>query len=317
MPFVRSSGSGTTEQGTTTPQEKLTSLSATPKPDTAPSRKFSKWAWAAILLVAFGLAYAAWSMRDSLLSDNTSAKQPPPRSMSSTGPTLPSAEQTLKRIADHLEKQPAEKRPLLRFLTLAHYPENDAGDAPIYHKAIAAWAAAMNLPVPTDVDPGRTILVIDLSAWQWEAGDWTKVIKAYPYGLVPPEEEVGLTAQRRRIREATGEKLSYVRADWFVVFGLSSIDKAVKQAPEQVAAAATHFARPLNLAAAAAELGWSDPMRLQSAIRANPRLRDLGLTPLADGGKIERRFWEKTDGGISIFQQTAAELGIGTPYLGF
>jgi serine/threonine-protein kinase len=63
----------------------------------------------------------------------------------------------------------------------------------------------------------------------------------------------------------------------------------------------------------ACELGLTDGKELQGAVRANRRLRELGLGPLAQNGVIKREVWESLKGFVSPFQEAARELERGTP----
>lgn len=68
---------------------------------------------------------------------------------------------------------------------------------------------------------------------------------------------------------------------------------------------------PLNLAAAAAELGLGDSAQLQSKLGEN-RMRELGLLPLVQGDSLSRHDWE-TGQGMSLMQRVSRELGY-TPF---
>jgi serine/threonine protein kinase/mono/diheme cytochrome c family protein len=85
--------------------------------------------------------------------------------------------------------------------------------------------------------------------------------------------------------------------------------------PEPVSAVARAFQRDLGPDEAAGELGLADAARLRTIIGGNPRLRRLGLGPLADGRRIKRAVWESKEFGTTPFQEAALELGLGTPLL--
>jgi hypothetical protein len=67
----------------------------------------------------------------------------------------------------------------------------------------------------------------------------------------------------------------------------------------------------LNLATAAAELGYETPQQLLEAI---PRNTDLELIEsLKKGVVIKRERWESREGANSGFQNVALKLGMGVP----
>lgn len=63
---------------------------------------------------------------------------------------------------------------------------------------------------------------------------------------------------------------------------------------------------PLQLSAAAAELGLPGPEGLRSVFRL-PQFAALGLLPLASGGVVRRDMWE------DYYDQTVRHLGLGIP----
>jgi Domain of unknown function (DUF4384) len=60
------------------------------------------------------------------------------------------------------------------------------------------------------IDPDRTILRLNLDDIGWNSSDWDTVLAEYPYPALPDSQ---LTSM---LESATGSKLPYVRADWFV-----------------------------------------------------------------------------------------------------
>jgi serine/threonine-protein kinase len=88
----------------------------------------------------------------------------------------------------------------------------------------------------------------------------------------------------------------------------------VKSFPEPIGAIARHYQKDLELEDVAAELGIADPKELQTLIKLNPRLRELGLGPLMQGFAIKRTHWQSLERSLSPFQQTASELELGTPH---
>jgi hypothetical protein len=97
----------------------------------------------------------------------------------------------------------------------------------------------------------------------------------------------------------------------FLPPGASDV-KAVSEMTEPVAEIARLYTLgDLDVQTIALELGLekSDTLLIKIGER---RLQELGLGPLATGGRMARREWE-TGKGMSLFQRTARELGA-TPY---
>ena len=91
-------------------------------------------------------------------------------------------------------------------------------------------------------------------------------------------------------------------------------DKEVKDFPEPVGVLARqHILKELTVEDAARELGLPDPQALVAAIKANERLRQMGLGPLAAGATIKREAWSALDGFVSPYQEVAGCLELGTP----
>ena len=64
-----------------------------------------------------------------------------------------------------------------------------------------------------------------------------------------------------------------------------------------------------------AELGLEDVDELKRLVRDNLQLRKLGLGVFMGSGATKRTEWDSLkDRTLSIFHQTAVELGRGTPY---
>jgi serine/threonine-protein kinase len=90
--------------------------------------------------------------------------------------------------------------------------------------------------------------------------------------------------------------------------------KDIKDFEEPVGKVArAYLLKEVSAADAAYELGLSDLKLLQTAIKANDRLRILGMSPLARGGSVKREAWETMEGLISPFQEAASVLEVGTP----
>jgi hypothetical protein len=84
---------------------------------------------------------------------------------------------------------------------------------------------------------------------------------------------------------------------------------------EPVTAIAKFYDRELGLEEVARELvNIEDPQDVASAIRTNRQLQQLGLGPLARGGRVIREMWDATDeSSFSVYQQAAEVLGLGDP----
>lgn len=70
----------------------------------------------------------------------------------------------------------------------------------------------------------------------------------------------------------------------------------------------------LGLSEVAAELGV-EAETLESAVRYNPRIQELGLKGLVQGGVINRDEWQKPINLRTAFQRVALELDLGTPWV--
>lgn len=120
-----------------------------------------------------------------------------------------SPSQATAAIRADLQQVAPRQRPFMRYLTLTHMALAGRPEAELQTVREAAgkllnslsWHPRVSLPEP--IDPGKTILRIDLRAYKWDAGQWEKLVAAYPYTL----------------RTADGAKTAEdqaLRADWFV-----------------------------------------------------------------------------------------------------
>ncbi|AGA24692.1 protein kinase domain-containing protein [Singulisphaera acidiphila] len=92
-------------------------------------------------------------------------------------------------------------------------------------------------------------------------------------------------------------------------------EKPIRDFPESVGAIARTYLKDLGPEDVAAEFGVSDPKEMVAMIRANKKLRQLGLSPLLSGAAIKRTDWDSLEGrAISTFQEAAHELGMGSPF---
>ncbi len=109
---------------------------------------------------------------------------------------------------------PAERRPQIRFITLAHLHNTCAGPKRMkaYRQGVMhlvnslSWAKA---PVRLDaIDPAESILRIDLAALGWSSENWERLTSAYPYASA-----ANLTSDT--LRKETAAAIPAVRGDWF------------------------------------------------------------------------------------------------------
>ncbi|MEI6233894.1 MAG: c-type cytochrome domain-containing protein [Planctomycetota bacterium] len=92
-----------------------------------------------------------------------------------------------------------------------------------------------------------------------------------------------------------------------------TLSDVMKKAENPVGESARRYLlNDVDLAMAAAELGFEKPEELATIIKYNARLQALGLMPLANGQLIKRGDWEAID-GFSLFQDVARELKIASP----
>jgi hypothetical protein len=86
--------------------------------------------------------------------------------------------------------------------------------------------------------------------------------------------------------------------------------------PEPVGKVAEVYTRDLAPHEVALELGIENVEILKAKIQANRELLKLGLGTIAQEkpGPLKREKWETVD-GISLFQEVAAELRMGTPVI--
>ena len=128
--------------------------------------------------------------------------------------------------------------------------------------------------------------------------------------LYPPQEEMNKLLKKdevqflRALEEATAP---------FLKRGEDQ-QKDIREFPEPVGAIARLYLKDLDPEGVALELGIADPKELQALIKANARLRQLGLGPLLQGAMIKRESWEASKKPESLFHEVANELELGTPF---
>lgn len=91
-------------------------------------------------------------------------------------------------------------------------------------------------------------------------------------------------------------------------------NKDIKSFPEPIGTIARYYQKDLEFDDVVSELGIEDTKEFQILIKANNKLRELGLGPLLQGASIKRSHWQTLEKSLSPFQQSAAEMQIGTPH---
>jgi formylglycine-generating enzyme required for sulfatase activity/tRNA A-37 threonylcarbamoyl transferase component Bud32/mono/diheme cytochrome c family protein len=119
-------------------------------------------------------------------------------------------------VRDDLEKAPETDRRFYRYFTITHLANAGLPEDCLqsYRLGLAklvnslSWRRLITVPAP--VDPGRTILRIDLRDFEWKETVWQQVLADYPYRVIEPGASAGLCAAWTKC------PLPHVRADWFV-----------------------------------------------------------------------------------------------------
>lgn len=88
--------------------------------------------------------------------------------------------------------------------------------------------------------------------------------------------------------------------------------KDIRDFAEPISEVAMYYRQDLDLQQVAVEL-FHDPRLLNSQLQIGEISEGLGLTGLADGGRIKRAFWAEKEGGVTPYQSLASALGKGTP----
>jgi hypothetical protein len=119
-------------------------------------------------------------------------------------------------IRDDLEKALETDRPFYRYFTITHLanaglPEDGLQTYRLgLSKLVNSLSWRRSITVPTAVDPGRTILRIDMRDYEWKEAVWELILAEYPYRLIEP------VASAQLCTVLTNCPLPHVRADWFV-----------------------------------------------------------------------------------------------------
>ena len=130
--------------------------------------------------------------------------------------TFLSPKYVLQIMREDLERIPERERRFTRFFTLTHLV--NAGLSPdelqsFRHglsKLINSLSWGKSVVVPQPVDAAKTILRIDLRDFGWNEQTWQTLLERNPYGIAMAG------ADAKACLDASGCKLPYLRADWFV-----------------------------------------------------------------------------------------------------
>jgi hypothetical protein len=265
----------------------------------------------------------------------TSRAEPPPLVTSETsaaaeGP-IKDTVSLLNLLVKDLDARPESQARLRRFLSFVHLSRLKTvtdEEHQSYQAALRGFAALYKPAAPDGVfaplDAGQTVYGFDLGDLNWaDGGQWAQVLKVYPYGLHHPR-----AANRRlpelelQVERATGSPLPWVRGDWFLAAigrpplgGPMGALKLPGPLPESFTALAESYRhRELDAEALAADLGFADVKRFEELLANESDLRRLVGFENAEAKTVRREQWETFRGATSPFQDTARQLGLGTPY---
>ncbi len=138
-------------------------------------------------------------------------------------------------IAADIERERIQpRRKGLRYLTLTHLANACTDDKAmkVYRQAVVKLLNSLSRSPDVvrfeAIDPGETIIRINLDELGWSAEDWETVLKVYPYKMQPD------TSFKNLLVSATDSKMPYVRADWFAYTASRPglYEKLLKLAPD-------------------------------------------------------------------------------------
>jgi hypothetical protein len=241
----------------------------------------------------------------------------------------------LTDMAADLEKTPAADRPQRRYLTLVHLYNNPVvteATLESYRRTLRELAGFFSEPgehlVFRPVDRQQTIFAVNLRDLGWEPdAAWHAILKHNPYGLTYDKvEEAKVREAAAKLRKLSGTPVAGVRGDWLAVAltraPVGGGDGAIKTGnwplPPAVRDLATGYDnQELTLQSAAAELGLSEPARLQTLVKEDARFgAKMSLDALGrERGVVQRKAWETLRSGASPYQQLSRQLDLGTPFL--
>jgi tetratricopeptide (TPR) repeat protein len=127
-----------------------------------------------------------------------------------------SPESVLRTMREDLERIPERDRRFTRYFTLTHLVNAGLSSDELQSfrhglsKLINSLSWGKHVVVPQAIDPAKTILRIDLRDFGWNEQTWETLLERNPYGIAMAN------ADAKACVEASGCKLPYLRADWFV-----------------------------------------------------------------------------------------------------
>jgi hypothetical protein len=140
--------------------------------------------------------------------------------------TFLSERDVLTVIHQDLQRTDRGDRPFRRYFTLTNLHNNPTVRRDELDQCRAALSKVVNslslepdIHVPRPVDPEQTVLSVDVRKLGWDKGDlWREVLRAYPYGLTHDDDpDPALRNLAQNVYQLAGNKLPYLRADWFIV----------------------------------------------------------------------------------------------------
>jgi hypothetical protein len=138
-------------------------------------------------------------------------------------------------IAADIERERiVPRRKGLRYLTLTHLANacTDEKAMKVYRQAVIKLLNSLSRSPDVvrfqAIDPGETIIRVNLDELGWSSEDWETILKSYPFKMQPD------TSFKNLLVSATDSKMPYVRADWFAFTASrpGMYEKLLKLAPD-------------------------------------------------------------------------------------
>jgi hypothetical protein len=138
-------------------------------------------------------------------------------------------------IAADIERERIpQRRKGIRYVTLTHLANacTDEKAMKVYRQATIKLLNSLSRSPDVvrfqAIDPGETIIRVNLDELGWTAEDWETVLKSYPYKMQPD------TSYKNLLVSATDSKMPYVRGDWFAFTASrpGMYEKLLKLAPD-------------------------------------------------------------------------------------
>ncbi len=119
--------------------------------------------------------------------------------------------------AEDLLNVAESSRKTTRYFSLVHLYDASVSDKTIatavqgVAKLLNSLSLADEVKAVDTFNPEKTLIRIDLADFGWDEATWNKLIKPYPYLIVPKDSKaLGV------MQEETGSQVPVVRADWFL-----------------------------------------------------------------------------------------------------